>query len=197
MNVFITGFERSGTTLLRRIVSMWPGFHMDLIHEEKKLFTYKTAQEAENNYFNEYSHIKCGEKVPYYGNTHFIVNYISKFREFWPDSMIFHMLRTPEQVIKSCKRTFMRPTNLTEKVYNNDLLIMTNYLREEPNCIGINYDNLIQNPKEMVKLIYERLGSVPGDDVIEKIISTKDPWELNGKRMCGLRYSDRVGRIKH
>ena len=196
-NVFIVGFERSGTTLLRRLISMWPGFDKDVLHETKKLFTYKTRLDAEADYYDEYSHIKSGEKIPYYTNSDFIINYIEQFRKFWPDSIIFHIIRKPEDVALSAKRTFRRPTNITKAAHAEHVQKVVNYLSEENNVITIIYESLIQNPEEMVKLIYDRLGSVPSDDIIDKILHTREPWELDGKRMAGLRYNSKVGKVKH
>lgn len=196
-NVFITGFERSGTTLLRRLVSMWPGFEKDLIHEQRKLMTYKTAQEAENNYFDEFSSIKSGEKIPYYNNADFVIDYIERFREFWPDSIILHIMRLPDAVAESCKRTFNRPIQSTAFCYAENVIKMSNYLADEPNAFPIKYEKLISEPVKYIKLIYKQLGFVPGDDIIHKILNTKGDWVLDKKRMCGLRYSGNVGRIIH
>jgi len=38
--ILIIGFERSGTTLLRRVVSMCPALDYDLLHERKRLIEY-------------------------------------------------------------------------------------------------------------------------------------------------------------
>ena len=196
-NVFITGFERSGTTLLRRLVSMWPGYEKDVVHEQRKLLTYKTRQEAENNYNDQYSSIKSGEKIPYYGNSDFILNYIERFHDFWPEGLIFHIVRNPIKVAESCLRTFKRPMQTTAQTYAVNVQAVLNWLLDEPNTFTIQYEMLIEKPKEYIKLIYDKLGDIPDDTVIDKILSTREVWELNGKRMCGLRYSDRVGRINH
>lgn len=195
--VFITGFERSGTTLLRRLVSMWPGFEKDLIHEGRKLLGYKTRQESENNYKDEYSSIKSGEKIPYYNNSDFITDYITKFKEFWPDSIIFHIVRLPADVAASCKRTFYRPKNITHNAYAENVTKVINFLRDESNIITVMYEALIKNPEKMLYMIYDKLGNVPDDEVLNKILNTREPWMLGNRRMPGLRYNDTVGKVKH
>jgi hypothetical protein len=195
--VFITGFESSGTTLLRRIVSMHPYFSKDLIHEQKKLLLYKTAQEAENNYYDEHSHIKCGEKIPYLGNCEFIMKYMERWREFWPDSLIFHIIRDNEEVAESCKRRFNRPANIVRQMHADSVRLVDCYINELGNYQIIPFKALTDNPVLWVKAIYHRMGEVPDDDYIHKVITTREPWMHGDKRCCGLRYNDCVGRINH
>ncbi len=190
--IFICGFESSGTTLLRRLLSMCPLLDMDLIHEKRQLLNYKTANEALNNYFDEYSSIKSGEKIPYFGNVDFIVEYIDRWRSWWPKSIIFHIVRDCEHVVLSCKKRFNRPGNLVRELHTKETESLANYLEGEPNVYTIPYEALILNPLPNLNKIYQIMGYEADKELLEKILSTREPWEYEGKRMSGLRYKAKV-----
>ncbi len=190
--IFITGFESSGTTLLRRIISMHPALKKDLLHETKQLLTYKTANEAENNYFNEYASVKSGEKIPYLGNTDFIIQYINLWRDFWPDSLILHIIRQTDAVVASCKRRFNRHGNIIKNLHPESVNLVGEHIKDLGNFQNVPYEALIADPMTTTKFIYDRMGEVPEDDYIKKVISTKEPWMHGEKRCCGLRYKSGV-----
>jgi hypothetical protein len=191
--VLITGFESSGTTMLRRIVSMNPIFEKDLIHEGRKLLGYHTAQEAMVNYHDDYSHIRSGEKIPYVA-TELIIKYIDKWKQFWPDSLILHIIRGTDAVADSCYRRFNRPKKVIRNMHIDSVNEVGEHIAKTNNYQNISYELLIDNPFGSIKYIYELLGSVPENAVIEKIVTTKEVWDLDGKRMCGLRYADSIGK---
>jgi len=183
--ILVTGFQRSGTTLLRRIVSMHPELKTDILHEKRGFLECRNKEEAE-------SYIGSGEKLPYYATTNLIINYIDKFKEYYPDGLIFHIHRNYNDVEKSNKKTFQHVSFSIKKAYSNSVPSINNYLLEVKDAYTVNYDALIINPLIMVKSIYKYIGNCPDDEYIKKVCTTRDPW-YNGKRMmCGLRYKDRI-----
>ena len=195
---FITGFESSGTTLLRRIMSMHPSLDKDIIHEQRKLLEYRSAKHAEMNYFDEYSSILSGEKVPYYTNVTYIKNYIEKFIEYWPQGSVYHITREPESCAKSSKRRFNRDYDAALQFCKSGVENMHDYLVDlSYECFEINYDELVKYPDVVIKNIYESMGEGVEVEYIEKVISTKEPWNYKGKRCCGLRYASFVGKVEH
>lgn len=200
--IFVTGFERSGTTLLRRIVSMHPALRYDLLHEQRKLLQYSTKQEAINNYRMEvtqagkklgsYASIESGEKIPYYEDASFIVHYVERILKWWPDACVIHIIRKPEDIVKSCKKTFGRLPHNVRSYYKNNVGFMVEYIELIGNAIQIPYELLIAEPLAMVKKIYSFVGDCPDDEYIQRVISTKDPWLYNERIMCGLRYKDSI-----
>jgi len=201
--IFITGFERSGTTLLRRLVSMNPLLEFDLIHEKKKLLKYKTKEEAIQNYkmktkqagqyLGSWSSIEAGEKLPYV-DSKYIIKYTKKWKSFWPNSVIFHIIRNIGQCSVSAKRTFNKDIEQTKKSYKINVPKVREFLGQYNNVYEITFEELIDKPEETLKKIYGIMGSVPSDDYINKVLNTRNPWEYNGRKMCGLRYFDRIER---
>ena len=191
--IFITGFESSGTTLLRRICSMHPALEKDIIHEQRKLLQYRSAKHAELNYFDEYSSIKSGEKIPYYTNIAFIMEYIDKFIEFWPDCLIFHIVRNPEECARSSNRRFNRDFDVSKNFCKSGQYKINEYLeRIKCNAFEVDYNDLVKEPLAVVTGIYGIMGEIPPKGYIKKVISTREPWYNGEKRNCGLRYKKKV-----
>lgn len=203
--ILIIGFERSGTTLLRRLISMHPHLEFDLLHERRELLKYENPEDAIKNYkmktkqagiyLGSIASVESGEKVPYISSK-FIKKYISKWKKFWPDSIIFHIIRDCNKCALSANRVFKKDIEQTKKLYIENVPIVIEFLRNYKNVHVIKFERLIGDPKKSLKEIYSVIGYIPDDDCIYKILNTKDPWEYNGKIMCGLRYFQNVGR-KH
>ena len=54
------------------------------------------------------------------------------------------------------------------------------------------YEKLIKDTVNEVSSIYHWIGNNVETSYIEKVISTKTPWEYNGRMMPGLRYFDKI-----
>ena len=189
--VFITGFERSGTTMLRRIVSMNPELTHNLWNEKRRLLKFESKEQAEIGFVSKNNSILAGEKIPYYNNTGFIIDYMNKMREYWPDTILLHIVRCKEDVIDSCFKTFERDKGITAKNYSNDVPIITNYMNKHKGY-NINYDKIIAYPKEQVKFIYDIMGTDVPESHIEKVNSRRNPWRHGNRTMCGLKYKERI-----
>jgi hypothetical protein len=178
-------------------MSMHPDLKKDIIHEQRKLFNYRSARHAELNYFDEYSSIVSGEKIPYLGNYTMITQYIDKFREFWPNSMLFHIVRDPGDCAKSSNRRFNRPIDGTKVLCERTQSRVNNYIMDKGNYTIVCYEELIADPVSVIASIYKAMGNVPSKDYIKKVATTKKPWYCLDKRCCGLRYYDAIGKVNH
>jgi len=200
--ILITGFERSGTTLLRRLVSMHPDLEYDLIHEKRQLLSYNSEKEAMNKYHYKakqagketggWCSIKSGEKVPYIASND-ILEYIKRWKDWWHLSHIFHIIRDSKDCAKSAKRVFNKDIEKTIRNYEKSVPIVHNYLQGYTNCTSIYFSELLDNPVLVLKRIYSIIGNCPDDEYINKVLNTKDQWDYKGRVMCGLRYFDKVG----
>jgi len=201
--IFICGFERSGTTLLRRLVSMHPALKYELLHEQRKLLNYKTANDAMEKYklkakqggklTGSIASIESGEKIPYRDNWLFIIEYIERWKRWWPDSIIMHVDRDIEMSAKSAVRTFNRDYDRTIEIAMNNIPKIKKYLERQSNVIWISYEKILANPHHFVKNLYSIMGDFNEDDnYIHKVTATKDPWEYKGRVNCGLRYADGI-----
>lgn len=195
--ILIVGFERSGTTLLRRLVSMCPDLKYNLIHEKWRLFDYLTAKEAEEQYFfyskqggkniGGIDSIQAGEKIAYRANVKETIQYIERFTELWPKGTIIHIVRNSKDCAKSAKNTFQRDYKKTIAIWNYSVPQVSKYTH-----IDLRYCDIVDAPKEFITELYAAMGCM--DAPIDKIISAKNPWQHGEKVMCGLRYYDCIRR---
>ena len=60
------------------------------------------------------------------------------------------------------------------------------------------FEDLIGNVKEELNKLYQWIGFFEKDeDYIQKVVSTRDPWDYNGRIMPGLRYFDCIKHEKN
>lgn len=200
--IFIVGYERSGTTLLRRLVSMHPRLEYELIHERPKLLqaakntqhaietmTYPATQQKRET--GSTMSVRAGQKTPYATFSQAKGN-IDKFRKLFPNAYIMHIIREPLETISSQIKTFSRRADGCIKNYFSAVPKVHKYVLSLPNSCTIRYENLVARPKEVLGSLYEWMGEKVPADFIAKIISTRDPWEWDGRVMPGLRYFDSI-----
>jgi len=201
--ILIMGFERSGTTLLRRLISMCPALRYDLLHEQWRLQTYATASEAINNYrmpcrqagklTGGNASIESGEKIAYYDNWMRAIAYYNKWRCFWPHAKVLHIIRDPNDVARSCYNTFERDIKLTERAWEESVSTILNTTFDDKNCIVVSYEWLIENQTDALRSLYNIIcGMEYESPILHAIMETQEPWNYNGRVMCGLRYKAEV-----
>lgn len=186
--ILILGYERSGTTLLRRIISMHPNIPK-IGHEKGSVFlNCDNRQEA----INKLPNIKFGKKIAYISFKR-IELYIEKYRNFFPKSLIIHIIRNPIYVINSQMQTFNKNFDKCLETYFKSVPLLNDYLLKLRNIYIIKYEELINNPFEEVSFLYYIIKQIEiPKDIIKKIISTKESWTLKNKKMCGLKYFDKI-----
>jgi len=202
-NFFITGFERAGSTLLRRLVSMHPALEYELIHEKRRLLKYDTREDAIENYrmsvlqggklTGATASVISGEKVPYRDNIVFVMKYIERWKDWWPDSTIIHIDRDITAMAKSAKRVFGRNIDETKFIAKRNIYTIKRFLDTHTNVIWVSYEDILANPYHFVKNLYSVMEDFHEDDsYIHKVVTTKDTWDYKGRVKCGLRYSNSI-----
>ena len=200
--ILIVGYERSGTTLFRRLVSMHPGLDYALVHEKRKwLMNAKTKEEALNvltfdsnqagNKTGGTSSVRSGQKMPY---TEFetIKEAIDKFYSFFPESFMMHIIRDPITTVNSQVKSFSRKPSRCIKNWFSSVPKVYKYARSKPNNCVVCYENLVTDPKTTLGNIYKWMGQEVSDEHIEKVINTREHWDCNGRQMPGLRRFDNI-----
>jgi hypothetical protein len=200
--IYITGYERSGTTLLRRLVSMHPALKYEIVHEHKRTFmscetrsealaklTHKVKQAGE--YTGAVASIKAGIKLPYTSFSE-ARSMCDKFTSMFPEGVILHIIRDPRRVINSQVRTFKRkPDECIVKYFKAWPRTMVWMSRKE--SIAVPYQHLVEDPADTLQYIYQYVfGEKLDQDILNKILTTRDPWKHGERVMCGLRYFDKV-----
>ncbi len=200
--IFIVGYERSGTTLLRRLVSMHPSLKYELIHERPKLLqaaqnaehaiktmTYPATQQKRET--GSTMSVLAGQKTPYATLSQAKGN-IDKFRKLFPNAYFMHIIREPLETISSQVKTFNRRAEGCIKNYFSAVPQVHKYMHSLPNKCTIRYENLVARPQKVLSSLYEWMGEEVPDDYIGKVISTRDPWKWEGRVMPGLRYFNSI-----
>lgn len=205
--ILILGYERSGTTLLRRLVSMHPKMPYDIVHEQaNKLFKSQTKAEAirrlsfpskqKGVFTGGISSIEAGQKIPY---TSFktVQKSVDKFDKFFEKFHIIHIVRDPVGAINSQVKTFKKNEDKCIKQYFDAVPKVTQYLKSFNNVKTINFENLLNSPLEQLKSIYKWIGGFEqNDEFLNKVITTKEPWDYCGRMMPGLRYFSGIRFVK-
>ncbi len=164
MKILIIGFQRSGTTLLRRIMAMHPEVRK-ILHENFLLTRCRTKKQIKRFLNAGKINMKTdtwGDKTPYYPNIRRIPveKYCATWNEhFGEESRIVHVVRHPYDIAFSVhhkypKQKFGRALN----VYRNGVRKAVKATLEMPTVITFKYEELVGNPDEMVPKIYKFCG---------------------------------------
>ena len=120
MKILLVGFQRSGTTLLRRILQVHPEIHR-VFHEPFLLNITKTKDQvlqfAQKNGISNPLKETWGEKVPYYPavRKHNVVKYCEKWNEYFgKESIIIHIVRHPYDIANSVVKKYKHETKKTK-----------------------------------------------------------------------------------
>ncbi len=172
MKIFLTGFQRSGTTLLRHVVYNHPDARI-MYHEicvlKKPCNFIKFDIDKEN----------WGEKLPWFTNkTKFYKKSIFEYCKAWNDkfkseSKIIQIVRHPIDVLYSNLRTFKFTYKRTYNLMNRFFPITIPKIDSFPNCLSIKFEDLVINPFETLYKVYNFIGLDTSDDVINGVINNK------------------------
>jgi hypothetical protein len=198
---------------------MHPDLTYELIHENSsglvkshnigelyEKLTYPAKQEGKET--GSIMSIKSGQKIPYTSFKN-AMKYIETFRNFFPESSIIHIVRDPIDTISSQMKfknkdliniiklnlLFLWNTgrfNYYMKRYFNSVPKVKELLKNDQLFYEVKYEALIMDVQLEINKLYEWLGGEVDLDHIERVISTKEPWEYKGRIMPGLRYFNKI-----
>jgi len=171
MKILVIGFQRSGTTLLRRLIQIHPEVKR-ISHEKFYLIKYGTNKEAIRRHFKKIDIDKdvWGEKVPFYGNIRnniSAVKYCNMWNElFYPESRIIHIVRHPIDVGFSCVRKYKNIKTIEAPIlkYQKCMLRTVPKIVRIHGLVSIKYEDLITDPGVLLPKIYHHCGLDPEFD---------------------------------
>jgi len=162
MKVLMVGFQRSGTTILKRMLQNVPGVK-HFFHELRVLKKHKTKEELakwmKNKKGTDIDGVDWGEKVPFYGRkSKESIGYCKKWDNFFlPESRIIHIVRHP--VCIGISTIEFRPGKLklnpTLDMYCQHIPELVEYLDGLDHAIQIRYEDLMAEPLNMMKMLCE------------------------------------------
>jgi len=182
MNILIVGFQRSGTTLLRRLIQLHPQvscvFHerflIKICKDKKHILQYAKTHGVNVEKDN------WGEKVPYYPSArkYPIVTYCEKWEEYFgDDSRILHIVRHPYDIALSTVKKFknIKTVDHPLKLYKRIIPRSVKNIGNLRTSYTFKYEDLLLNPDEMMAGIYKYCGLDPDFDFHKKMKMTPNP----------------------
>lgn len=187
MKILVIGFQRSGTTLLRRLMGLHPDIHC-MLHEtrflkKKHLQNMKAISKFVKNYRAKGYHWYTGkdpitetwgEKVPWYGNGKSILSYGTKWlKMFGDEARIVHIVRHPVDAALSNVRLRWAPNvKAVVREYGKSVRKVVRAFDSEK-CLVITFEDLLLNPADTLKEIFQFCDVSTLDEIINKIASAK------------------------
>jgi len=203
MQILIVGFQRSGTTLLRRILGIHPQvrsmFHeVFLLHkfDNKNDIIQFVSDKGVNPVLENW-----GEKAPFYPNVKKIpvIDYCRRWNGYFGETgRILHIVRHPldvaqSVVVKKGKGNIKRPLDFYK-------LNMRSYISKIQNIktsFTFKYEDMIMNPDEMIPQIFEFCGLKKDIDFRESLslLENSKYQTINPSRAFAYRSSTPVVKI--
>jgi hypothetical protein len=199
MKIFVTGFQRSGTTLLRDLISKHPDVQ-HMFHETghlakglKTLYASKVLNDKvpkENNKGLKSSKVKInfdlrndswGEKIPYYTlmvkkgrYNKSLIQYIDDWNKFfYPDSAIIHIIRHPYDIgISTKNRGYSSSITKPIKMYSKIVPIFMSRMKDVPNVFHLKYEDLLYFSEAVLQDIFDFCKLKSDYKTIEHVINS-------------------------
>lgn len=180
--ILIIGFQRSGTTLLRKIFQRHSDVRI-MFHEKRILNKSEELQKQIDKLKNE----NWGEKVPYYGNS--LVRYVKNWQKLFPKNYkVIHIVRHPHDVLDSNKRTFNKRCNLSAHYYNQ---YVPQILRNNNDIKHVRFEDLVIDQNKTMKDLFHYCDLDSSDNTIDQIRSKDFKYfkSINEKRAFEFRLN--------
>lgn len=162
MKILVVGFQRSGTTLLRRLLACHPEIKR-MFHEVCLMNKYKSKKELKTSMKFDIENVTWGEKVAYYPSVRKtpVYKYCEKWQKTFPeDNCIIHIIRNPYDVCISNKKTFGQPIDKSIEMYQI-VSNITPKIQKLKNVLTLKYENLLLNQEGVIPHIFEFCGVSP------------------------------------
>ncbi len=160
MIIILMGFQRSGTTILRRIFTVHPQVKR-LMHEPFLLKKFKQKNQLINHIKSTGIDLKkdnWGEKVPFYPNIRKI--YPPKYCEMWHEWFgkqvrVIHIIRHPVDIARSVMSKYkVKKPEMCFRYYNKIISRIIPEFEKMKYVKTIKYEDLLMNPDNVVREIY-------------------------------------------
>ena len=173
MMIFVSGYQRSGTTLLRRLLCGYPKTHV--LHETRLIRGAKSKQQLLMRFKSHKieKHDNFGEKLPYASAAGSdAVGDITRWIKFFGNKgRILHIVRHPVAVaISNCKRWPKKGTHVPLKNYTVGVPRVIDLVNKHPNlCMNVIYEELVTEPDRVLAEILNFCNLKCNKSLIEKM----------------------------
>lgn len=191
--IFVTGYERSGTGIMRRIVDMHPDLPEDITQEPSlvDLRSCRSRKEAIHHRRLK-SRIAVGFKSPY-NDIVKRMRLVKYYTKLFCEPEVIHILRDPILAINSQIRTFGKNFKHCVRSYAHSVQRARRILRKYERYKEVYYSDLIEDPSAFIHDLYIWMGKDASEEHVQKVINRRHRWRCGKRLMCGLHNRDYIG----
>ena len=179
MKILIAGFQRSGTTMTRRLLQYHPNVDR-IFHEQKILNKGKTKKDlliyARNLGIKDPSSSIWGDKVPFYDkNPLRQIKYINRWNGAWgKQARTIYLIRHPVDIAISTVRVHMGKS-IKDAIsrQNSSVPKVVEELKTMNNVLIVSFESLVTNPKDVLKKIFKFCDLNSSDEILDIVCSAK------------------------
>ena len=203
MKILVIGFQRSGTTLLRRMITIHPQVKK-IFHENFLMSKYRKDRKKLIQHIGEYK-VKIdkhnwGEKVPFYGNIKgglHPLTYCNVWSELFPDSKIVHIIRHPIDVGLSTINKYPNINDINKplKKYIKVMTSLIGNIDKLENSITIKYEDLLLDTDETINRVFKFCGLKEDVEIQTRMSKIKRPkfQKINSSRAFNYKKQKNMG----
>jgi hypothetical protein len=169
--IFITGFQRSGTTLTHALIKAHP--QVGWIEDEQNYIEFDKGKDwvlmMGSKKVPDMKQFAWGEKIPWTDdNGKRIIGLMDMWlRYFKKQARIIQLIRHPLDVALSISPALRDELDFVLK----SVPIITDYLNDIDRAASLQFEELVLNPKEKLKSLFEFLDLDNDNKTIEKVMN--------------------------
>jgi len=202
MKIFVTGFQRSGTTLLRDLIEKHPDVKI-MFHEtgllknskkricKSKVLPQRTTRSERSKNKKLKRKIKVnigfdmrndnwGEKIPYYhykirkGVNINVINYCNRWNDYFlPDARILHIVRHPmDMAISTLNIGYVNKVLKPIRILKKSFPAFMYHSKRIKNIKHIKYEQLICHPRETLRNIFKFCNLDCSDEILDQVLES-------------------------
>jgi hypothetical protein len=195
--VFVLGTQRSGTTLLCQILNSHPGVYVlnelgelyphlegdsadlrsleDVLRAKLKLHDVHLGGQGSSDLLSKVG-AACERKAADLGKHRWglkdphLTYHAERFRSAFPDSRFVIALRDPRGVVASYLEQRWNVANAASGalLWKKEVEMQTEFMRRHPaECLLVKYEDLLREPKPVLRRVCDFLGEIYTDDLLD------------------------------
>jgi len=179
MAILIVGFQRSGTTLTRRIFHYHPEVQQAL--HEKWVLNKGGNRKVVLGYLKEQGvnpEEPWGEKIPFFGGKPApLISYAKRFQDYFPSSHIVHVVRHPMDVARSVVKRHSAASLIGCLDFWKGFTPGAARWTLDNGGVVFRYEDLLLHTDEVVQRLFEHCGLNSSPEVVREATAPGPRWK--------------------